>query len=66
MISFLFKGIIRDPQRSRLPVIIISIGVFLTVVLSAWMKGVLGDMVDLSAIFNTGHVRVITRAYAGK
>ena len=64
MIQFLFKGILRDPQRSRLPVIIIAIGVFLTVVLSAWMKGIFGDMVDLSARFTTGHVKIITRAYA--
>ncbi|MEM7658322.1 MAG: ABC transporter permease, partial [Bacteroidota bacterium] len=64
MIRFLFKGILRDSQRSRLPILIISIGVFLTVVLSSWISGVLGDMVDLSAKFTTGHVKIMTQAYA--
>lgn len=64
MISFLFRGILRDSQRSRLPVIIIASGVMLTVVLSAWMTGILGDVVDLSAKFSTGHVKIMTRAYA--
>lgn len=64
MISFLFRGILRDSQRSRLPIIIITSGVMLTVVLSAFMTGVLGDAVNLSARFSTGHVKVMTRAYA--
>lgn len=64
MIRFIFKGIIRDRSRSLLPVIVISIGVFLTVFLSGWMKGIFGDMVDLNAKFSTGHVKVMTRAYA--
>lgn len=64
MISFLFRGILRDSQRSRLPIIIIASGVTLTVVLIAFMAGVFGDVVDLSAKFTTGHVKVMTRAYA--
>lgn len=64
MIRFLFKGILRDKSRSLLPVIVISIGVFLTVFLSGWLKGIFGDMVDLSAKFNTGHVKIVTRSYA--
>ncbi|MFK7921408.1 MAG: ABC transporter permease [Bacteroidia bacterium] len=64
MISFLFRGILRDSQRSRLPVIIIASGVMLTVVLTAWITGILGDVVDLSAKFSTGHVKIMTRAYA--
>ena len=64
MIKFLFKGILRDSSRSRLPIIIIVIGVFLTVVLSSWMGGILRDVVDINAKFTTGHVKVMTRAYA--
>lgn len=64
MIEFLFRGILRDSQRSRLPIIIITSGVMLTVILSAFMTGVLGDVVNLSAKFTTGHVKVMTRAYA--
>ena len=64
MIQFLFKGILRDKNRSLVPIIIITIGVFMTVFLSAWLKGIFTDMIDVNANFNTGHVKVTTRAYA--
>jgi len=64
MIKFLFTGIRRDKNRSLLPIIVVSIGVFLTVVMSSWISGIIGDMTDLNARFNTGHVKVVTRAYA--
>lgn len=64
MIDFLIKGILRDKNRSLLPVIIVSIGVFLTVLLTAWLKGVFTDMIELNANFSTGHVKIMTRAYA--
>ena len=64
MIRFLLKGIIRDKGRSVLPVIIISIGVFLSVFMTCWLSGITTDMIDLNANFSTGHVRVMTRAYA--
>jgi len=64
MIKFIFKGIIRDKSRSLLPVIVISIGVFLTVFMSGWMKGIFTDIIDMSANFTTGHVKIMTRAYA--
>ncbi len=64
MIQFIFKGIIRDRSRSTLPIIVVSIGVFLTVLLSGWMKGIFTDMIDMNANFSTGHVKIITRAYA--
>ncbi len=63
MIEFLFKGILRDRSRSLLPVIIISIGVALTVLMSGYLRGLLGDVVNQSARFETGHVKVMTRAY---
>jgi putative ABC transport system permease protein len=64
MLKFIYKGIIRDKSRSLLPIIVVSLGVFLTVLLSGWIKGVLGDMVDMNANYNTGHVKIMTRAYA--
>ena len=64
MLKFIFKGILRDKSRSLLPVIVISIGVFLTVFMSGWMKGIFTDMIDLNAKFATGHVKIMTRAYA--
>ena len=64
MLKFLLKGILRDKSRSILPIIIVSIGVALTVLLSGYMRGAMGDMIDQNARFDTGHVKVMTRAYA--
>lgn len=43
--------------------LMVSAGVFLTVFLYSFMKGAIGDMVDSSARFDTGHVKITTRAY---
>ncbi|MCB9252001.1 MAG: FtsX-like permease family protein [Flavobacteriales bacterium] len=64
MIRFLLKGILRDKSRSVLPILIISIGVALTVLLSGYIKGVFGDVITQNARFETGHVKIMTRAYA--
>ena len=64
MIRFLLKGILRDRSRSLLPIIVVSLGVFLTVVMSAWLKGIFTEMIDLNANFTTGHVKIMTRTYA--
>lgn len=64
MIKFLFKGIMGDKNRSLLPIIIITIGVSLTVLLSGYIKGTMGDIVDQNARFDTGHVKIMTKAYA--
>jgi putative ABC transport system permease protein len=63
MIKFLLKGILRDKSRSLLPIIITAIGVALTVLLSGYMKGAFGDIIDQNARFETGHVKVMTQAY---
>ena len=64
MIRFLLKGILRDKQRSLLPVVIVIIGVMLTVFLFCWLKGILSDSIELNANFNAGHVKIMTAAYA--
>lgn len=64
MIRFILKGILRDQQRSWLPILIVAIGVWLTVLLSTWITGAMGDMVRMNANFSTGHVKVMSRAYA--
>ena len=64
MIRFLLKGILRDKQRSLLPVIIVIIGVMLTVFLFCWLKGILNDSVELNARFNAGHVKIMSASYA--
>ena len=66
MIRFLFKGLMRDRSRSFFPVLIVVIGVMLTVFLTNWISGFEFDFIDASARFNTGHVRVMSRAYAGE
>jgi putative ABC transport system permease protein len=64
MLKFIFKGILRDKSRSLLPVVVISLGVFLTVFMSGWMKGIFSDLIDMNAKFTTGHVKIMTRVYA--
>ena len=63
MIKFLFKGLIRDKHRSKLPVLVVAIGVFLTVFFYTWVNGISGDMITFNANYQTGHVKVMTRAY---
>lgn len=64
MIRFLIKGILRDKNRSIIPILVVTIGVALTVTLSGYLRGVMGDIVDQSARMQTGHVKVMSRAYA--
>ena len=64
MIAFLFKGLLRDRSRSLFPFLIVLMGVMLTVVLHAWLNGSVSSLLSSTAHFNTGHVRVMTRAYA--
>lgn len=64
MIRFLIKGLLRDKSRSRLPIIVVAIGVMLTVFLHAYITGFMGDTIEMNARFSNGHVKVMTRAYA--
>jgi len=63
MIRFFIKGLIRDRQRSLLPIIVVTLGVMLAVLMQAWITGIMGDMVDFNAKFSTGHVKIMSRAY---
>jgi putative ABC transport system permease protein len=64
MIRFLLKGILRDKQRSLLPVVIVTIGVMLSVFMYCWLSGILNDSIELNARFNAGHVKIMTASYA--
>ena len=64
MIRFLIKGLIRDKSRSRLPILVVTIGVMLTVFMHAYIIGFMGDTIEMNARFNNGHVKLMTRAYA--
>jgi putative ABC transport system permease protein len=64
MIRFLLKGLIRDKGRSLIPVLVVATGVMLTVLMHAYVTGVMGDTIELNARFTTGHVKIMTKAYA--
>jgi putative ABC transport system permease protein len=66
MIKFLIKGVFRDRQRSLIPILIVTIGVFLTVLMHCWITGIIGDFVEFNANYVSGHVKVMSRAYADK
>lgn len=54
----------RDQHRSRLPILVVAIGVMLTVFFYCYLNGVMGDGINMSAKFQTGHVKVMSKAYA--
>jgi len=64
MIRFLMKGLMRDRSRSLLPLIVVAIGVMLAVFMRGYINGIMVDMIEQTARFNTGHVKVMTAAYA--
>jgi putative ABC transport system permease protein len=64
MIRFLLKGILNDRSRSLLPVVVVGLGVSLTVLLTCFMEGVFQESITMNANFNTGHVRITTKALA--
>jgi putative ABC transport system permease protein len=64
MNQFLIKGLFRDRSRSRLPVLVVTIGVALTVWMHAYITGFMGDAVEMNARFTYGHVKIMSRGYA--
>jgi len=64
MIYFLLKGIWRDRSRSFFPILVTGMGVLLTVFLSGFMQGVFNDIIEQNARLETGHLKVMSRAYA--
>ena len=63
MIKFLYKGLLRDKNRSLYPIIVVALGVWLVVFFQAYIKGFMGEWIDSSARFDTGHVKIMTRAF---
>ncbi|GBR75675.1 lipoprotein releasing system transmembrane protein [Candidatus Termititenax persephonae] len=66
MIKFLLQGLWRDRSRSFFPVLTVAFGVFLIVFLEAFFNGALDNMYDTMAHHNTGHVKIMTQAYAAE
>ncbi|MFC1743698.1 ABC transporter permease [Candidatus Riflebacteria bacterium] len=64
MIPFIFKGIIRDKSRSIFPVLVACAGVFLCFLGICLMDGMMESMFHTTAHFDTGHVKIVSHAYA--
>ena len=64
MMKFLLKGILRDRSRSLFPFLTVTAGVFLTVILFCYIKGMEIDVVRSNANLSHGHVKLMTRAYS--
>jgi putative ABC transport system permease protein len=63
MIRFLFIGLLRDRNRSLLPILVVTIGVTLTVFAFCYFNGTISDMLEFTAKYSAGHVKIMTRAY---
>ena len=66
MLKFVLKGLFRDRSRSIFPVLIVIAGVMVSVFLTAFLNGFLESMVRQNARFSTGHLKIVTNAYAEK
>jgi len=64
MIKFIIKGIMRDRSRSLFPILVVVFGVFLTVLFYCYMGGAINGFIDTGSKFDSGHVKVTSRAYA--
>jgi len=53
MIKFLVTGLLPDRQRSLFPILIVTIGVWITVFFHAYLTGVMGESVDSTEISAT-------------
>jgi putative ABC transport system permease protein len=66
MIRFLCLGLWRDRSRSLFPLLTVILGVMLTVVMFTWIKGFEVNFLQTSARLGSGHVSVMSRAYAAE
>jgi putative ABC transport system permease protein len=64
VIRFLLKGLLRDRSRSLFPVLTVAAGVMLTVFVFTWMRGLEASVLQSTAHFSSGYLRVTTAAYA--
>jgi len=64
MLGFLLKGILRDRSRSLFPVITVMAGVLIFVFYHGFMDGYEVSIIRQNARFETGHLKIVTRAYA--
>ncbi|MCF7794490.1 MAG: FtsX-like permease family protein [Candidatus Cloacimonetes bacterium] len=63
MFKFIIKGLLKDRSRSLFPILTISAGVMLTVLMYSWLNGFATMTIRENARFSTGHIKIMTRAY---
>ena len=66
MIRFLCLGLWRDRSRSLFPLLTVVLGVMMTVVMYSWISGMLDNFLRTGARLGSGHVSVMSRAYAAE
>jgi len=64
MLLLLIKGIFRDSHRWLFPILIVAVGVVILIFTLSFTEGYKDSFVRQNARFDTGHVKVVTRAYA--
>ncbi len=64
MFKFILKGVFRDRHRWLFPLLIVATGVFIIVFFQAFLRGYMGSFIRQTSGFETGHLKVVTRAYA--
>ena len=64
MLKFLIKGLFRDRHRYLFPLIMVGVGVWMMVFMLSFMNGYTESFIRQNAGFETGHLKVVTRAYA--
>lgn len=64
MFRFLLLGVLRDRHRYLFPILIVGSGVLIMVFMLALMSGYTDSFIRLNSGFETGHLKVVTRAYA--
>lgn len=64
MIRFLIKGVFRDRHRYLFPLIIVSCGVLIMIFMLALINGYMDSFIRSNAGFETGHLKVVSRAYS--
>jgi putative ABC transport system permease protein len=64
MFSFILKGVLRDRSRTLFPLLVVGSGVMIIVFMLAFMQGYTNSMIRQNARYDTGHVKIVTKAYA--
>ena len=64
MLGFILKGILRDRSRTLFPILVVAAGVLIIVFTLAFMQGYTDSIIRQNARYETGHVKIVTHAYA--